>query len=202
MEEEQTVFIVDDDPAMRESLRFLMGSVTLPVETYENARVFMERYDPNRPGCLVLDVRMPGMSGIELQQRLRAAGIEIPIIMITGFADVPMAVRAMKAGALDFIEKPFTDQDLLDRINEALQIDLRQRRDSAERAAVATRLERLTQREHQVLDLVLTGKANKIIADELGLSPKTVEVHRSRVMEKMEVQSLAELMQVVIGYNS
>jgi RNA polymerase sigma factor (sigma-70 family) len=202
MGEEQTVFIVDDDPAMRESLSFLMGSVALPVETFENARVFMERYDPTRSGCLVLDVRMPGMSGIELQQRLRASGIDIPIIMITGFGDVPMAVRAIKAGALDFIEKPFTDQDLIDRINEALQLDLERRRRSAERASVAARLARLTQRERQVMDLVLSGKANKIVADELGLSPKTVEVHRARVMEKMEVQSLAELMQVVIGYDA
>ena len=194
-----TVFVVDDDPAMRESLSFLVGSVGLEVECFATARDFLDRYDGRRGGCLVLDVRMPGMSGLELQERLADRGIDIPIVMITGFGDVPMAVRALKRGALDFIEKPFTDQDLLDRIHEALERDRNRRAERARKEDIAARIAKLTPREHQVMDCVLAGKPNKVIAAELTLSPKTIEVHRARMMDKMQVASLAELLQLVIG---
>jgi FixJ family two-component response regulator len=194
-----TVFVVDDDPAMRESLAFLVGSVGLHVESFADARDFLARYDAVRPGCLVLDVRMPGMSGLELQERLAERKIDLPIIMITGFGDVPMAVRALKLGAVDFNEKPFTDQEILDRIHEAIEEDRRRRGDRADREELDRRMNRLTVRERQVMDCVLAGKANKVIALELDLSPKTIEVHRARMMDKMQVNSLAELLQLVIG---
>jgi FixJ family two-component response regulator len=192
------VFIVDDDPAMRESLCFLVGSVGLEVAAFSAAQEFLDRYDPRHPGCLVLDIRMPGMSGLELQDRLLESGIRIPIVMVTGFGDVPMAVRAMKRGAIGFIEKPFTDQDLLDRVNEALVADREWRVARAKREDLEARVAKLTPRERQVMDFVLAGKPNKLIAGELGLSPKTIEVHRARMMEKMQVRSLAELLQLVI----
>ena len=197
-----TVFVVDDDPAMRESLSFLVGSVGLAVECFANARDFLDRYDEQRDGCLVLDVRMPGMSGLELQEKLTDRGVDIPIVMITGFGDVPMAVRALKRGAMDFIEKPFTDQDLLDRIHEAIEVDRKRRTDRARRDEVSARIGRLTPRERQVMNSVLAGKPNKVIAHELGLSPKTIEVHRARMMDKMQVASLAELLQLVIGQHT
>jgi FixJ family two-component response regulator len=194
-----TVFVVDDDPAMRESLAFLVGSVGLHVESYADARDFLARYDSTRAGCLVLDVRMPAMSGLELQERLAERKIELPIIMITGFGDVPMAVRSLKLGALDFIEKPFTDQEILDRIHEAIEEDRHRRQERADRDELDRRMARLTSREKQVMECVLAGKANKVIAAELVLSPKTIEVHRARMMDKMQVNSLAELLQLVIG---
>jgi len=197
-----TVFVVDDDPAMRESLKFLMDSVGIGVETFESAQDFLDRYQPERPGCLVLDVRMPGMSGLDLQEVLAHRGILVPVIIITGYGDVPMAVRAMKGGALDFIEKPFTDQALLDKVNTALEIDKTWRREGKEMAHVEERHDRLTDREKEVMEKVLVGKPNKVIASELGLSHKTVEVHRSRVMDKMEVQSLADLLRTVILYRA
>jgi FixJ family two-component response regulator len=193
---------VDDDPAMRESLSFLVGSVGLEVECFANARDFLDRYDDRRDGCLVLDVRMPGMSGLELQERLADRGVQLPIVMITGFGDVPMAVRALKRGAMDFIEKPFTDQDLLDRIHEAIEEDRKRRNERAHKTEIEARIGRLTPRERQVMSCVLAGKPNKVIAGELGLSPKTIEVHRARMMDKMQVSSLAELLQLVIGQQS
>jgi two-component system response regulator FixJ len=195
-----TVFIVDDDPAMRDSMSFLVRSVGMAVETFTSAQVFLDSYDPERPGCLVLDVRMPGMSGLELQEFLVERGIQTPVVMVTGYGDVPMAVRALKGGAVDFLEKPFTDQELIDTVNEALARDARQRVKEAERAKVKERIARLTPREREVMDLVIEGKPNKVIAAELGLSPKTVEVHRSRVMAKMQVSSLAALLQSVLSY--
>jgi FixJ family two-component response regulator len=196
---DSTVFVVDDDPAMRESLSFLMGSVGIRVETFENAQAFLDQHDTGDRGCLVLDVRMPGMSGLELQEHLVQRGISLPVVMITGYGDVPMAVRALKSGALDFIEKPFTEQELLDRVNEALHVDGRLSRLEEKRALFDARVSRLTERESQVMQLVVDGKSNKLIAHELGLSPKTVEVHRSRVMDKMEAGSLAQLLRLVIG---
>lgn len=193
-----TVFVVDDEPAMRESLRWLIESVGLVVETYATARDFLAGYTPTRPGCLVLDVRMPGMSGLDLQEALAARKVKIPTIIITGYAEVPMAVRAMKAGAVDFIEKPFSDQLLLDRIQQAIQADLRARNAHAQVAAVGARLATLTPREREVMDLVVAGRANREIAAKLGLSSKTVEVHRAHVMDKMKVDSLAELVRVVL----
>ena len=193
---QSTVFVVDDDPAIRESLRWLIESVGLKVKVFTTANEFLESYDPSLPGCLVLDIRMPGMSGLDLQNELAAREVSIPILIITGHAEVPVAVRAMKAGALDFIEKPFSDQLLLDRIRRAIEKDVEFRQAHSERAEVAARLAQLTPREREVMDLVIAGKANKVIASELGLSPKTVEVHRAHVMKKMQVDSLADLVRV------
>ena len=157
---------------------------------------FLRQFNPNTPGCLVLDIRMPGMSGLELQQRLNRTGSMLPVIFITGHGDVPMAVQAMKEGAFEFIQKPFRDQDLLDRINHALQQDAENRSTVARRAEVLRRLETLTPRERQVMDLVVEGAANKVIAIDLGLSERTVEIHRAKVMEKMGARSVAHLVKL------
>jgi RNA polymerase sigma factor (sigma-70 family) len=195
---EPIVFVVDDDPAMRDSLRWLLESVGLQVQTYATAAEFLAGRDPSTPGCLVLDVRMPGMSGLDLQEELRRRHTDLPTIVVTGHAEVPMAVRAVKAGAIDFIEKPFSDQLLLDRVRQALEIDRQERETRARREEARRRVGHLTPREREVLDLVVAGRANKEIASALGLSPKTVEVHRARVMEKMEVDSLADLIKVAM----
>ncbi|MEW8524381.1 MAG: response regulator transcription factor [Candidatus Thiodiazotropha endolucinida] len=196
-----TVFVVDDDQAMRNSLKWLIESVSMQVETFESADAFIKSYYPGRSGCLLLDVRMPGMSGLELQEYLRANQIAIPVIIITGHGDVPMAVRAMKSGAVDFIEKPFNDELLLESIRYALALDVKQRDMQKQRAEIATRLARLTPREHEVMVMVTNGKANKEIASSLGVSAKTVEAHRARVMEKMQANSLAELVRMAISAN-
>jgi FixJ family two-component response regulator len=193
-----TVYVVDDDPAMRSSLRWLIESVGLTVRTCSSAQEFLRTYQPTDPGCLVLDVRMPGMSGLDLQAELAARKIAIPILIITGYAEVPLAVRAMKAGAFDFIEKPFSDQTLLDRIRAAVAHDEVLRRRQASRADVRQRLNQLTARERDVLNRVVTGKSNKVIASELSLSTKTVEVHRAHVMEKLKADSLAELIRLAL----
>ncbi|MCP3662208.1 MAG: response regulator transcription factor [Gammaproteobacteria bacterium] len=198
---QSTVFIVDDDQAMRNSLKWLIESIGMPVETYESADAFIRNYYPGRAGCLLLDVRMPGMSGLDLQEYFLEQEIRIPIIIITGHGDVPMSVRAMKAGAVDFIEKPFNDELLLDSIRRALVQDQNQRSSQAERAEIATRLANLTPREHEVMEMVTSGRANKEIASALGVSAKTVEAHRARVMEKMEANSLAALVKMVISTN-
>jgi two-component system, LuxR family, response regulator FixJ len=192
------VFVVDDDPAMRDSLRWLIESTGVRVETYRDAQTFLDACQPEMPGCLVLDVRMPGMSGLDLQAELARRGIALPTIVITGHAEVPLAVRAVKAGAIDFIEKPFSDQLLLDRVRQGLELD-RQGRDGRRRRAEARRRAgSLTQREREVLDLVVAGRSNRAIAAGLGLSPKTVEVHRAHVMEKMGAASVAELVHLAI----
>jgi two-component system, LuxR family, response regulator FixJ len=193
MRDEQTVFVVDDDETMRGSLRWLLESLKLNVQTYASAQDFLTVYDPAQPGCLVLDVRMPDISGLQLHEILRQRQIHIPIILITGHGDISMAVHAMKAGAFDFIEKPFHDQALLERIQQGLAMDARQRCETAEREKTIERLNSLTPRESEVLEGVVSGKSNKTLATELGISIKTVEVHRARVMEKMEVDSVAEL---------
>ena len=195
---EPTVFVVDDDRAMRDSLSWLLDSVGLRVRSYATAAEFLADHDPAQPGCLVLDVRMPGMSGLDLQAELARRGVELPTIVITGHAEVSMAVRAVKAGAIDFIEKPFSDQLLLDRVRQALQIDLEARDVRRRREDARRRLATLTAREREVLDLVVAGKANKEIASALGVSPKTVEVHRAHVMSKMCVDSLAELIRITL----
>jgi FixJ family two-component response regulator len=201
MSNRPTVFVVDDDQAMRNSLKWLIESVSMQVETFESADAFINSYYPGRSGCLLLDVRMPGMSGLELQEYLRVNQIAIPVIIITGHGDVPMAVRAMKSGAVDFIEKPFNDELLLESIRHALALDVKQRDMQKQRAEIATRLARLTPREHEVMVMVTNGKANKEIATSLGVSAKTVEAHRARVMEKMEANSLAELVRMAINAN-
>ncbi len=193
MSSEPTVFVVDDDSEVRDTLKWLVESVGLNIETFASAQDFLNAYDPNRPGCLVTDVRMPGMSGIELQEKLMAEEVTLPIIVVSGYADVPTAVRSMKGGAIDFVEKPFNEQMMLERIQLSILEDARLRQKRAQRERAQARLKSLTPREHQVMDLVILGKSNKQIARELDISPKTVEVHRSHVMAKMEAHSLAEL---------
>ena len=195
---EPTVFIVDDDQAVARSLRWLIETVRLRVETYGSAQSFIDGYDPARPGCLVLDVRMPGMSGLELQERLAAQRIHIPIIFITGHGDVQMAVRAVQAGAFDFVEKPFNDQDLLDRIQRAITRDAEWRDRDLQQARLRALFATLTPREAEVLDLVVEGLSNKAVANALGLSAKTVEVHRAKVMEKMHARSLSDLVKMAM----
>ena len=194
-----TVFVVDDDEAVRTSLKLLLRSVGLPVETFTSAQEFLDRFDADRPGCLVLDIRMPGMSGLELQEHLNAMHAMIPVVFITGHGDVPMAVEAMQHGAVDFIQKPFRDQDLIDRINQALEKDRENRAGLHERDNIRTRIADLTPREREVLDLVSAGKANQVIASDLDVSQRTVEIHRARVMEKMGASSLAHLVRMVIA---
>jgi FixJ family two-component response regulator len=196
------VFVVDDDPAMRDSLRWLIESTGLLVETFADAQTFLARIRPDVPGCLVLDIRMPGLSGLDLQSELARRGIGLPTIVVTGHAEVPMAVRAVKAGAIDFIEKPFSDQLLLDRVRQGIDMDRRERDGRERRGEVLRRLGLLTQREREVLDLVVAGRANKEIAATLHLSPKTVEVHRAHVMEKMQASSVAELVRLALFAHS
>jgi FixJ family two-component response regulator len=191
-----TVFIVDDDAAIRFAMQALMDSVNLNHEIFESGDAFLERITEQRPGCLVLDIRMPGLGGLELQEELIKRGNTLPIIFITGHGDVPMAVEAMQKGAVDFIQKPFRDQELLDRIREALATDEERREEQQQHAEVNQRLDRLTNREREVFDLVVTGKPNKVIAYELGVSQRTVEIHRARVMEKMQARSLADLVKM------
>lgn len=195
---EQTVFVVDDDEDVRRALRWLIESVHLQVETFESAEQFLGNYRPEQPGCLVLDVRMPGLGGLGLLEHLRSQRDALPVIMLTGHGDVPVAVRAMKAGALDFIEKPFTDQDLLDRIQLALKKDSQLRQEMEESAEIAERVASLTPRELEVLDRIVQGQANKVMSVELGISERTVETHRKNIMEKMRVRSVAELVQLAL----
>jgi len=194
---EPTVFVVDDDSAVLNGLRLLIKSVGMNVETYLSAQEFLDSYDPAKPGCLVLDIRMPTMSGLELQEMLQKKKMGIPVIIVTGYGDVPVAVQAMKNGAVDFIEKPFSDQVLLDRIQNSIAEDIQARQKEAERKELEARLVLLTPRERQVMELVTAGKLNKVIASELGLSQKTVEFHRNHIMEKMKVDSVAELVRLV-----
>ena len=197
-ERSPVVFIVDDDEAVRSSLRLLLKSVGLVPSALASAREFLDKYDPAQPGCLVLDVRMPEMSGLELQEQLNLKGAVLPVIFITGHGDVPMAVEAMQAGACDFLQKPFRDQDLIDRIQRALDKDRTNRAALDERTLIRERLQSLTPREREVLAMVTSGKANKIMAADLGVSQRTIEIHRARVMEKMSAASLAQLVRMVM----
>lgn len=194
---ESTVFVVDDDEAMRNSLRWLIESVKLPVETYASSAEFLDAFE-GRPGCLILDVRMPGMGGMDLQEKLREKSICLPIIFISGHGDIPMAVHAIKAGAIDFIEKPFNDQMLLDRIYYAIELCKRMRQTREVQRGIVANYSQLTPRECEVVNGVVAGKSNKIIAAELGVSWKTVEVHRANAMRKMRAHSLSELVEMVL----
>lgn len=198
---EPMVFVVDDDEAVRHFLRGLIVSVNLRVQAYASAQEFLEAYQQGSPGCLVLDIRMPGMSGLELQQELNARGIDLPIIVLTGHGSVQVAVHAMKAGAIDFIEKPFNNELLLDRIQKAVAKSVNAYEDRLKQDEILRRQNSLTPREHQVLDLVVAGESNKRIARRLQISDKTVEIHRANVMEKMQARSLADLVKMVSTSN-
>jgi two-component system response regulator FixJ len=193
-----TVYVVDDDSGVRSSIRVLMKSVGLPATQFASAQEFLSAYRVAQPGCLVLDIRMPGMNGLELQEELNRRGAVIPVIFITGHGDVPMAVEAMRHGAFEFLQKPFRDQELLDRIQQALARDQESRQGLKEHERIRVQLASLTPREREVLDLVATGKANKVVAQDLGVSQRTVEIHRARVMKKMGAKSLAQLVRMVL----
>lgn len=200
MESEPIVFVVDDDPAIRESLANLLESRGLRVRTYPSAEAFLAAYDPREPGCAVLDVRLRGMSGLELQARLARDGNSLPVIILTGHGDIPMAVRAAKAGAVDFLEKPVNDEVLLQRIHLALEQERRTRPDRRRDHEVAARVADLTPREREVMDLIVAGLPNKQVATRLNITEKTVEVHRRRVLHKMGVHSAVDLVRLVLGH--
>jgi FixJ family two-component response regulator len=192
------VYVVDDDQAFRDSLRWLLEAAGYRVAEYATAEHFLATYDPTAGACVVIDVRMPGMSGIELQEEMLRRGHAIPIIFVTGHGDVPMAVNAVKKGAFDFIEKPFNDNVILGQIESAIRLHGAALQDKTKYLSAATRLATLTQREREVMERVVAGKPNKVIADELGISVKTVETHRARVMEKMGAGSVAELVRIAL----
>ncbi len=197
MTREATVFVVDDDEAVRRFLRGLIESVDLSVETYGSAQEFLDAYEPGRPGCLLLDVRMPGMSGLELQRELAERTSDLPVIILTGHGNVQVAVHAMKAGAFDFVEKPFNNDLLLDRIQKAVAESVEADSNRIKQDEITSRLQLLTPRERQVLDLVVAGQTNKGVARHLDISEKTVEIHRAKVMEKMHAKSLADLVNMI-----
>lgn len=195
------IYIVDDDDGMRRALTVLMTTVGYQPMAFARPSEFLAKYDANQPGCLVLDVRMPEMSGLEVQQHLNRTGSMLPVILITGHGDIPMAVQAMKDGAFDFLQKPFRDQDLLDRINGALKLDVENRASVDRLADLKQRADSLTPREREVMAFVVDGKANKVIAIDLGLSERTVEIHRANVMEKMGARSVAHLVKMHLSLN-
>jgi two-component system, LuxR family, response regulator FixJ len=195
----QTLFIMDDDEAVRESLQLLLESAGHRVRSFASGSEFLAAMPSSEDGCLIIDVRMPGIGGLDVQERLRADGIALPVIVITGHADVPLAVRAMKAGAVDFVEKPFAEEAILAAVERALEIGRQQHRVEIETGDAAARLAPLSEREQQVLRLLIAGKQNKVIAYELGISPRTVEIHRARVMEKTRVRSLSELVRLAVA---
>ncbi len=192
------VLVVDDDAGVRNAMRVLLKSVGLECALFGSAQEFLAGYDSAQPGCLLLDIRMPGMSGLELQQQLNLRGAVIPVIFMTGHGDIPMAVEAMQHGAFDFLQKPFRDQDLIDRIQKAITKDAELRVSLGEHERIRRRLDSLTPREREVLDLMTQGKQNKAVAQALDVSPRTVEIHRARVMQKMEAQSVAELVRMML----
>jgi two-component system response regulator FixJ len=199
MPPELTVFIVDDDDAVRDSLQVLLESADLPVEVFASPTAFLNSPAPARAGCLLVDVRMPEMDGIAVQERLRAAKSPLPVIVMTGHADVPLAVRAMKAGAVDFIEKPFDDETIIETVRRALDIArLSRQAEPGPSPEIAQRLATLTPREREVLEGLVAGRANKVIAFDLDISPRTVEIHRARVMEKMQARSLSQLVRMAL----
>ena len=191
-----TVFVVDDDEPVRDAIGMLLDTVDIPYETFATAQDFLDAYDVTRTGCLVLDIRMPGMSGLELQEKLIEDNAPIPIVFITGHGDIPMAVDAMKRGAVDFIRKPFRDQELLDRVHEALNVDSENRNAYADLASIRNKVDSLTPREHEVFERVAAGQANKVVAIDLGISERTVEIHRSQVMQKTKARTLADLVRM------
>jgi RNA polymerase sigma factor (sigma-70 family) len=191
------VFVVDDDPSVRSSLKFLLSSVGLQVESFDSAETFLQRKPPDAPSCLVLDVRLRGLSGLDFQRELAARNIRIPIVFVTGHGDIPMSVRAMKAGAIEFLTKPYRDQDLLDAVRIALERDRARREQEKDLTDLRQRFESLTPREQEVISMAVLGMLNKQIADQLGTAENTVKVHRSRAMEKMNAQSFADLVRMI-----
>jgi RNA polymerase sigma factor (sigma-70 family) len=191
------VFVVDDDPSVRSSLKFLLSTVGLQVESFDSADNFLQKKASNAPSCLVLDVRLPGLSGLDFQRELAARNIRIPIVFLTGHGDIPMSVRAMKAGAVEFLTKPFRDQDLLDAVRIALERDRARREQESEVTILQRRFDSLTSREQEVISMVVSGMLNKQIADHLGTAESTVKVQRSRAMEKMHAESLVDLVKMI-----
>ena len=198
-ETRQTVYVVEDDEAVRDSLELLLKSDGKAVRTYENAHAFLKDYSDDMAGCIVLDIRMPGMDGMELQKKLNEKHSLLPIIFVTGHGDVPMAVDAMKEGAVDFIQKPYREEALLEKIESALEKDQEQRKTLGEKQEIVRRIKTLTPRESEIMDRMIAGQANKVIAIELEISQRTVEIHRSRVMHKMGTHSLAHLVRMVLS---
>jgi two-component system, LuxR family, response regulator FixJ len=196
--EEATVFVVDDLEANRDLLEILMKSVGLDVKTFPSAMAFLDTFDPSQSGCLLLDIRMPNMSGLELQKELKARDISIPVIIVTAHSDVPVAIQAMKEGAFDFIEKPFNNQFVLDRVYKALEASNRDQEKTLIRSDILARIESMTPREHEVMNRVVIGEPNKVIAHALDITSRTVEVHRARMMIKMQAATLADLVRMVV----
>ena len=200
--EAPVVFIVDDEEAVRDSIGLLLRSVNIRSRVFNDARAFLDSYRPEEPGCLVLDIRMPRMSGMELQQELNRRGWGIPLIFMTGHGDVPMAVEAMRAGAVDFLQKPFKDDELIRRVQKALEQDARLREQLSSREQIRARFESLTPREREIAERLTAGDANKAVAIDLGLSERTVELHRAHVMQKMAARGLAQLVQMMVQLRS
>jgi two-component system response regulator FixJ len=194
-----TVFVVDDEEPVGDSIAMLLRTVGLPTRVYRDARLFLQDYRPEQPGCLLLDVRMPKMSGLELQQELVARNVTLPVIFITGHGDVPMAVEAMRAGAMDFIQKPFNDDELIRRVQKALEEDARERELLRQHEEIRRRWDELTPREREIAQRIADGQANKVVAAELDISPRTVELHRARILQKMGVRSLAQLVRMLVA---
>jgi two-component system, LuxR family, response regulator FixJ len=192
------VFVVDDEEPVGDSIAMLLRTVGLATRVYRDARVFLQEYRPDQPGCLLLDVRMPKMSGLELQRELVARHVTLPVIFITGHGDVPMAVEAMRAGAMDFIQKPFNDDELIRRVQKALEEDARERELLQRREEIERRWAELTPREREVAERIADGQANKVVAAELDISSRTVELHRARILQKMGVRSLAQLVRLIV----
>ena len=198
MSSKPTIHVVDDDEAMRDSLVWLLDDDRYDVRTYASGEDFLERFAPSPPACVILDIRMPGISGVEVHERMARQGVVTPVVFVTGHGDVPMAVDAIKRGAFDFVEKPFNEAKLTGIIERALELDAKNAGQFAAQSEIAARLAKLSPREREVLDLVVAGKMNKTIADVMNISIKTVEAHRAKVMEKMGARSLAELVQSVV----
>ncbi|MBA1148638.1 response regulator transcription factor [Ectothiorhodospiraceae bacterium WFHF3C12] len=198
-EQEPCVFIVDDEQDVRDAIAMLVSSVDLQAESFATARDFLDAYDGTRPGCLILDVRLPGMNGLEAQKVLRERGITLPVIFISGHGDIPMAVRAVREGALDFVEKPFRDDALLACVQRAVEIDRENRAQEGARQTIEEHLDTLTPREVEVLERLIDGKVNKIIARELDVSTRTVEIHRARVLHKMGADNVSQLVRMALS---